>query len=311
MTADGAAVPDMRELGAQLSNWGRWGPDDQRGTTNLITPERIAAAAGLIRTGETLALGIPLDSDGPQPGGDRTNPIRLMAETGQEQMFPGGFRYADDYVFMPLQAGSQYDALAHVHYDGFLYNGHPAGGLTVKGAAACGIENQSNGIVGRGVLLDVAGHRGVEWLERGELIGPDELDEVAAAQGVDVGAGDILLIRTGWLAKLVAERSRRAFMSGEPGLSLPAARWLRERDVAVVGADNWGVEAAPGPRPDVMFELHMVLIRDMGVTLAEMLDLEELADACARDGRYAFFYAGSPLKFTRGVGSPINPLAVR
>lgn len=305
------SVPTMRELGSAVRNWGRWGPDDERGTTNLLTPERVAAAAALIRTGEVHDLGIPLDQDGPQPGGYRINPIRLMSENGQEQVLPGGFKWADDYVFMPLQAGSQYDSLAHVHYDERLYNGHPASGVSVKGADKCGIHTQARGITGRGVLLDVARLRGVDWLEAGSVISPDELDAAAASQGVEVGPGDILLIRTGWRAKFLAERDPAAFMAGEPGLGLACASWLRERDVAVVGADNFGVEVMPGENAGAMFELHMVLIRDMGMTLAEMLDLEELAVACAADGRYDFFYAGAPLKFTRGVGSPVNPLAIR
>lgn len=305
------ALPDMRRLAAQVSNWGRWGDDDELGTTNLITPDLVAAAAALVRTGDVFDLGIPLDSKGPQPGGFRINPIRLMSENGQEQMFPGGFKYADDYIFMPLQAGSQYDSLAHVYYDDQLYNGFPASGLTVKGADKCGIHTQATGIAGRGVLLDVARHRGVDWLEAGSVISPTELDEVSAAQGVDVGPGDILLIRTGWRAKFVAERDATAFMSGEPGLGLACAAWLRDRDVAVIGADNYAVEVLPGENPKAALELHMVLIRDMGMTLAEMLDLEDLSAACATDGVYEFFYTGSPLKFTRGVGSPINPLAIR
>lgn len=305
------AVPDMRTLGQEVSNWGRWGSDDERGTTNLITPDRVVAAAGLIRTGEVFHLGIPLDGDGPQPGGLRINPIRLMSENGQEQVLPGGFKWADDYVFMPLQAGSQYDSLAHVHYDDQLYNGFSGSGVTVKGAEKCGIHTQAAGIAGRGVLLDVARARGVDWLEAGTAIGPDELTAVAEAQGVTVGSGDILLIRTGWRKKFLADRDAAGFMAGEPGLGLSCAGWLRERDVAVVGSDNWAVEVMPGENPGGAFELHMVLIRDMGLTLAEMLDFEALAEACAADGRYEFFYAGPPLQFTRGVGSPINPLAIR
>ncbi|ETT27214.1 cyclase family protein [Rhodococcus aetherivorans] len=306
-----AAVPDMRELGRKVRNWGRWGADDERGTTNLITPERVRDAARLIRTGQIFELGIPLDGNGPQPGGSRINPIRLMSENGQEQVLPGGFKWADDYVFMPLQAGSQYDSLAHVHYDEQLYNGHPGDGVTVKGADKCGIHTQAKGIAGRGVLLDVARHRGLPWLESGTAITPEELDAVVEAQGVEVGPGDILLIRTGWHAKFLAESDSAAYMAGEPGLSLSCAQWLRDRDVAVVGADNWAVEVIPGENPGALFELHMVLIRDMGMTLAEMLDFEELSKACAADGVYDFFYTGPPLQFTRAVGSPINPLAIR
>lgn len=304
-------LPDVRALGAELSNWGRWGPDDERGTTNLITPEHVAAAARLVRTGEVFNLGIALDQDGPQPGGFRVNPIRLMSENGQEQELPGGLTWADDYVFMPLQAGSQYDALAHIHYDGKLYNGHPSSGVTTKGARRCGIDTQAKGIAGRGVLLDIARLRGVDWIAGGEVITPAELDEAQRVQGVQVGPGDILLIRTGWWRKFTEDRDPQAFMETEPGLGLACARWLRERDVAVLGADNHAIEVVPGERPESMFEMHMVLIRDMGLTLAEILDLEELAASCAADGVYEFLYAGPPLKFTRGAGSPINPLALK
>jgi kynurenine formamidase len=308
MTGD---LPEVRELGARLSNWGRWGPEDERGTTNLIVPEMIAAAARLVREGAVFALGIPLDGDGPQPGGFRVNPIRLMSENGQEQELPGGLTWADDYVFMPLQAGSQYDALAHVHYDGKLYNGHPGRGVTSKGAQRCGIDTQAKGIAGRGVLLDIARLRGLDWLPGGEVITPADLEAAEREQGVTVGRGDILLIRTGWWRKFLHDRDANAFMETEPGLGLACAQWLRERDVAVVGADNQAIEVVPGEHKDSMFELHMVLIRDMGLTLAEILDLEELAEACAADGSYEFFYVGTPLKFTRAVGSPINPLAIK
>lgn len=307
---DPDTLPDVRALGAQVSNWGRWGPDDERGTTNLITPAKVAAAARLVRTGAVFDLGIPLDENGPQPGGFRTNPVRLMSETGQEQDLPGGITWADDYVFMPLQAGSQYDGLAHVHYDGKLYNGHPSSGVTSKGAARCGIQEQAKGIVGRGVLLDIARLRGVDWLDGGEVITPAELEAAERAHGVTVGEGDILLLRTGWWPKFCADRDREAFMASEPGLGLASVPWLRERGVAMLGADNQAIEVVPGEHPDSMFELHMVLIRDMGMTLAEILDLEELAERCAAENRYEFFYAGSPLKFTRAVGSPVNPLAI-
>lgn len=115
-------MEDFRSIGKQLSNWARFGPNDERGTLNLVTPERLVRAAGLVRSGK--ALGIPFDRHGPQTGAGRINPVRLMSETRAEPPFPGAFRFADDYVFMPLQSASQWDALAHVHYDGLMYNGY-------------------------------------------------------------------------------------------------------------------------------------------------------------------------------------------
>jgi kynurenine formamidase len=309
---DVEVMEDVRVLGARLSNWGRWGPDDERGTTNLITPERLVAAGALIRKGRVFDLGIPFDENGPQPGGGRINPVRLMSETGDLQMFPGAFKYADDYVFMPLQGASQWDSLAHVYYDDQLYNGWPARDVSVKGAAHNAIDKQAKGITGRGVLLDIAALKGVEWLQVGEVITPSDFEAAIERQGgVEVGAGDILLFRTGWRKKFLTEHDPASFMAGEPGLGQACCAWLRERDVSAVCSDNWAIEVLPGETPDCVFNVHMVLIRDMGMSLAEILDFEDLAADCAEDGVWDFFFCAPPLKFTRGVGSPINPLAIK
>lgn len=304
-------MEDFREVGRRLSNWGRWGADDERGTVNLITPERIVAASRLVRRGAVFDLGIPFDRRGPQPGGGRINPVRLMAETGDQQHPAGAFHYADDYVFMALQSASQWDGLAHVFYDDQLYNGFPATDVGPKGAMHCSIDKLAKGICGRGVLLDIARLRGVEWLQAGEVITPDDLDAAATAQGVEVGAGDILYVRTGWRTKFTTERDAAAFMAGEPGLGLACAQWLHDHEVAVIASDNWAVEVLPGEDPAEPLRVHMVLIRDMGMTLGEILDLDELAADCAADGVWEFFTAGPPIKFTNAVGSPINPLAIK
>lgn len=235
-----------------------------------------------------------------------------MSDTGDLQVFPGGFKYADDYVFMPLQAATQWDSLAHVYYDDELYNGWPAHDVSVKGAAHNAIDKQAKGIAGRGVLLDIAALKGVDWMDAGEVIGAGELEAAIDRQGgVAVGSGDILLIRTGWRKKYLADGDAVSWMAGEPGLGQACCAWLRERDVAAVASDNWGVEVAPGENPNYVFNVHMVLIRDMGMTLGEMFDFEELATDCAADGVWEFFFCAPPLKFTRGVGSPINPLAIK
>jgi kynurenine formamidase len=305
-------MEDFRELGKRLSNWGRWGAEDERGTLNLITPERLVAAAGLVRKGAVFDLGIPFDDQGPQPGGARINPVHLMSQTGDTQVFPGGFRYADDYIFMPLQGASQWDALAHVYYDDQLYNGYPASDVTVVGAFHDTIDRIAKGVAGRGVLLDIARLRGVDWLGAGEVIIPDDLEAAIAAQdGVEVGSGDILLFRTGWRRMFLEQKSAQDFMAGEPGLGQDCCEWLHEREIAAVCSDNWAIEVLPGELPDVVLNVHMVLIRDMGLTLGEILDFEELAADCAADGVWEFFFCAPPLKVTRGVGSPINPLAIK
>jgi len=302
---------DFREIGARLRNWGRWGDDDERGTVNLITPERIVAATQLVKRGAIFDLGIPFDVNGPQPGGGRINPVRLMSETGHDQHYPGAFHYADDYVFMPLQAASQWDGLAHVFYDEQLYNGFPSDDVGPHGAKHCSIDKMAKGIVGRGVLLDIARLKGVRWLEQGDVITPADLDAAAARQGVEVKAGDIVLFRTGWRTKFVEEKDANGFMAGEPGLGLACCEWLHERDVAVVASDNWAIEALPGEIDTELLPVHMVLIRDMGMTLGEILDLDELAADCEADGVWEFLLTAPPIKFTAAVGSPINPLAIK
>ncbi len=304
-------MEDQRAIGARLSNWGRWGPDDERGTTNLVTPERLVAAASLIRTGKVFDLGIAFDETGPQPGGVRSNPTHLMAATGHGQDFPGGFRYADDYIAMPLQAATQWDGLAHVFYDDHLYNGFPSSDVTPKGALHNGIDKQAKGVAGRGVLLDIAALKGVPWLAAGQAVTPGDLDEAAERQGVSVGPGDIVVFRTGWRRMFVETGNAKAFQGAQPGLSLACCDWLHARDVAAVCSDNAAIEVCPAEDRTTMLPVHMVLIRDMGMTLGEIFDLEELAADCAADGVWEFFFCGPPLKVSRGVGSPINPLAIK
>ena len=179
---------DFRAIGDRVRNWGRWGDDDERGTLNLITPDKLVAAGALIRSGKVFDLGIPFGSGGPQPGRSRINPVLLVSETGADQHRPGAFHFADDYIFMPLQSASQWDALGHVFYDDQLYNGFSASeNITPHGAHHCSITAIAKGIAGRGVLLDIARLKGVEWLEAGYAITPADLDTT----GLDVAADDL------------------------------------------------------------------------------------------------------------------------
>ena len=187
----------VREWGAELSNWGRWGDDDEIGTLNLITPDRVAEAAASVREGVVVSCAIDFNADGPMPGQGRFNPRHTMTQTGHDQQFPGGFRYADDDLELTLQCATQWDALSHVYYDDHLYNGRPSSVITSDGALANSIDRLRERVVGRGVLLDVAADAGTEALEDGTAVTPDDLDSAAAAQGVEVRAGDVLLVRTG------------------------------------------------------------------------------------------------------------------
>lgn len=285
----------FKDLGSRLSNWRRWGPGDQRGTLNLVTPERVKAAAGSIRTGRTFELSLPLDSNGPQQNAyGRYNPIHSMIMLPGDLKFPEGMFVADDQITMPLQCATQWDSLAHVGYDGMLFNGVAASESlsAFTGASQNDVANLLPGVVGRGVLLDLARHRGVDWIEaEGAEITPAELEGVEAAQGVHVGEGDILLFRTGWRRKAIVDGWSAEWLSQNPGLGLGCAEWLHKRGVSALASDNFTIEIFPSRTEDATLPLHCVLIRDLGMPLGEMFDLEELATDCANDGQWDFFFS--------------------
>jgi kynurenine formamidase len=303
-------MEDFRAVGARLSNWGRWGQQDQRGTLNLITPPRLAAAAALVRHGRSFDLSIRLGRDGPQPpGGMRINPLHLMSATGHEAVHPGGARIADDYVVLPLQAGTQWDGLSHIHYDGLLYNGYDAGLITAAGAARNSVDTLGS-IAGAAVLLDIARLKGVAALDDGCVIGPADLTAAEHAQGTAVQPGDMVLIRTGQLLRY-RSGGAAAYAGDEPGIGLACCAWLHDHDVAAVASDNHGIEVLPGEDPAQFLPVHCVLIRDLGMPLGEIWDLEALAADCAQDGAWRFFLAAPVLRVTGAVGSPVTPIAVK
>jgi kynurenine formamidase len=309
----------VREWGRRYSNWGRWGGDDERGTLNFITPARILEACSLPRRGLVVSCALNFDAKGPQTGfAGRHNPIHTMladggdALAGAQDFLPGGFRYADDSVTMPLQCGTQWDSLAHVFYDGKMYNDRDVALVTSSGARANSIDRIKDGVVGRGVLLDLPRLRKLPWLEDGTGIRPEDLEACAEACGATVQSGDVLLVRTGMLARCLEQGSWKGYCGGSaPGLSLHCARWLYEREIAAVATDTWGVEVIPNETPDCFQPLHMVSLRNTGLLFGEIFQLDPLAEACAEDGEYAFLFSAPPLPITGAVGSPINPLAIK
>jgi kynurenine formamidase len=308
----------VREAAQRLRNWGKWGTDDERGTLNYITPADIVRAAGLVRRGAVFSLAIPFDAKGPQtnqPG--RFNPIHRMTITGPDCTtgairFPGGVGFSDDMVIMPLQCATQWDALSHCFDEGRMYNGYDANEVSSRGARRNGIDKVARGIVGRGVLLDIARVKHVSWLEPGYAISADDLDAAVAAHGVTIGRGDVLLVRTGHIA-LCRERGGWGDYAGgdAPGLSFHTADWVHAHQLAAVATDTWGMEVRPNEIADTFQPLHQVFIPNMGLTIGEIFFLDELAEDCARDGVYEFFFTAPPLPITGAVGSPINPLAVK
>jgi len=311
----------VRETGKRVRNWGRWGAEDERGTLNFITPQDIVRAAGLIRRGAVFSLAIPFDAKGPQINQPRRfNPIHRMTITGPDCTtgaikFPGGVGFSDDMIIMPLQCATQWDALSHCFEDGRMYNGYDANEVSSRGAKRNAIDKAARhpgGIVARGVLLDVPRAKGVDWLEPGYAITADDLDAAASRQRVSVSRGDAVLVRTGHIALCRHQGSWGDYAGGNaPGLSFHTADWLHDRQIAAVATDTWGMEVRPNEIPDTFQPLHQVCIPNMGLTIGEIFDLEELAEDCGRDGISEFFFAAPPLPITGAVGSPINPLAIK
>ncbi|OBK24438.1 cyclase [Mycobacterium asiaticum] len=328
-----ANMTDFRRVARDLSNWGRWGDDDELGTLNFITPQKVRQAAGLVRHGKVFPLGVDFGSSGPQGAfGFRHNPIHVMTVDGGDassltRYGPGWeknptaaqlsgyltdnpFRFNDDMVIMPLQAATQWDALSHVYYEDQLYNGFPADSVTSLGAFHCGIDKVDvKGITSRGVLLDLVRHRGAEvFLEHGNPITPAELDDVARAQGVTVERGDIVLVRTGWWTRFLATGDK---VEPYSGLDWRCAQWLHDNEVAAVAADNLQVEDPVSGVEGLFLPFHLLCLRDMGLMLGEYWDLTALAEDCAADGVYEFQLIAPPLRFTGAVGSPVNPIAIK
>ncbi|PYQ74323.1 MAG: cyclase [Acidobacteria bacterium] len=308
----------IRETGKRCRNWGRWGPDDERGTLNYITPEAIVEAARLVRRGAVFSLAIPFDAKGPQIDQPRRfNPIHRMMITGPDCTtgairFPGGIGFSDDMVIMPLQCATQWDALSHCFEDGRMYNGYDANEVSSRGAKRNGIDKVASGVAARGVLLDMPRAKGVKWLEPGYAISAGDLDAAVAAQRVTIRSGDALLVRTGHMTLCKDRGGWGSYAGGDaPGLSFHTADWIHQHQIAAVASDTWGMEVRPNEIADSFQPLHQVCIPNMGLTIGEIFFLDDLAEDCARDGVYEFFFVAPPLPITGAVGSPINPLAIK
>ncbi|MGN5476375.1 cyclase family protein [Cupriavidus basilensis] len=307
----------IEAMADRVCNWNRWGPNDELGTLNFVGPDELRAAAALVRKGKAISLGLDFNFHGPQSGwGGRFNPIHTMLATGTDAVAGNqdevGIRYADDMVSMPLQCGTQWDALGHVFYGDKMWNGYDARLVDSTGAKKNGIEKTRDKMVGRGVLLDIARFRGVDCLGDGYGISSEELDECARAQGVELRRGDFVIVRTGQMEERLARGSWDGYAAGDaPGLRFETADWIHRKEIAAICTDTWGCEVRPNEVAGVNQPWHWVVIPMIGITMGEIFNLKELADDCREDGVYEFLFCAPPLPITGAVGSPINPIVLK
>lgn len=312
---------EIAKAAAAYSNWGRWGEQDVLGTLNFLTADARVEAARLVRSGVSFSLSQPFDMNGPQKGWRRrTNPVHTMLDTGTDaaagnQGFPHGIGGADDVIAMPLQCSTQWDGLGHIFDHGKAWNGRDAAKtVTSDGDLVTGIEHFAPHIAGRGVLLDVGRVLGGASgeLPDGFAVTEEHLEASAAAHGVQIRRGDIVIVRTGQYARTLREGWGDYAGGAAPGLSFTCASWLHRSEIAAIATDTWGFEVRPNEFDAPAFQpLHQVAIPNMGLVIGEMWNPEKLAAHCAGDSVYEFFLTAAPLPITGAVGSPVNPIAVK
>jgi kynurenine formamidase len=302
---------DFDELFHRVSNWGRWGPDDERGTLNYLAAEQVRASAALVRSGRTVSLSLPINTiagpDNPHPS------VHYMVKTHDVRPEHGEPRFAGDFLGSELHGDcrTHVDALCHVAYQGKLYNGKSPDTVTSRGPTLMDITAYVHGIVGRGVLLDIPRFRGVKWLEPGEAVTADELEAAEKFEGVHLGEGDIFLFRTGHHRRRLELGPWNNGYDGEgqAGLHVNAMVLLHERKVAAFLPDGDG-ETVPSNVQGVPYPVHALQIAAMGMACADSLQFEELLKVCEEENRRTFMVVAAPLRLPRGTGSLFNPIAI-
>jgi kynurenine formamidase len=299
----------IAELLEKISNWGRWGKDDQRGALNYIDDKKRAEAARLARSGATVSLALPLPT---RPARDNPTPVtHLMIRSGSVGHPLGSWGCADYFAIEPHGlATTHLDALCHHFYRGKMYNGFDFAEVDFQGAHKCAIDVARDGIISRGVLLDIPHIRNLDWIEPGDAIFPEDLEAAERAARVEVAEGDVMLLRTGRF-KLRRTKGVEAIAGLKmPGLHASCLEWLHARKVSVLGSDAVS-DVLPTPYdPPLRMPIHTGTLVMMGVHLIDNADLEPLAEKCARDARYDFMFCLLPLILERGTASPANPVAI-
>lgn len=287
----------------EISNWGRWGKDDELGTLNLITDEKRKAAAQLVRDGVSVSLSLDLNT---KVDALNANPFKQSLTTGKW----GDHEVAGDTYSVQYHgfAHSHIDGLPHFAHRGEMYNGFSTSTLKESGAERLGIHNAKNGIFTRGVLVDMAWFKGVDYLEPGTAIMAKDLEAWEARTGINIGSGDVLLIRTGrW--ELVRQKGQWNFLEKAAGSHASVAKWLKERDVAVIGCDGVS-DVMPSGVEGLFNPLHTLVLTGLGMPILDNLDLDALSNEARSRNRWEFLFVGAPLRVRGGTGSPLNPLAI-
>jgi kynurenine formamidase len=306
------SIEEFDRLFEALKNWGRWGLEDEKGTLNYITPDKVRSAAALVRSGRSVSMSIPINTIA---GPDNPNPaIHYMNTTHDVDVGAGeGLRFATDFLGIQFHGDchTHIDALCHIAYKGQLYNGRSADLVTARGALGQDITAYAHGIVGRGILIDVPRYRGVKWLEPGEMVTREEIEAVEAAEGVRLGEGDIMVFRTGHHRRRLELGAWDAGYTGQgrAGLDPYSLILLHERKVAVFLPDGDG-ETVPASVEEIQYPIHPLQVTAMGMCVADSLQFEELVQVCEEEGRREFLVMISPLRLPRATGSPFNPMAI-
>ena len=300
-------VEEFQGLFDRCSNWGRWGAADERGTLNLITPEVRLRAAGLVTEGTTVSVAHPVNTVG---DAENISPaVHLMVRAGDVVDGVTVTSIADHLAVSPHgQAHSHLDALCHFAWQGKIYNDRPVTAVTSMGARANAITIGQDGIVSRGVLLDIPRLKGVDYLEPNQSISVADLEAAEAAAGITVEAGDILLVRTGRHVRRKAKGpwDSRVTLSG---LHHDVGPWLRSRDVALLGSDGVS-DYREHPFDCCTHPIHVLTLVAMGMQLLDNQNLDDLAAACAARSRWSFMLVIAPLKLVGGTASMTNPIAI-
>ncbi|MEV4329740.1 cyclase family protein [Streptomyces sp. NPDC049597] len=301
----------FHEIAKRVNNWGRWGAGDEVGTLNLITPAAVRDAVATVTQGLRVPLALPLRQGGVQTGviPGRVDPLHTMVQINQELFGPGTVATSDDVVTMGLQCATHWDALPHASHSGVLYNGRPAASVTAHGGAGFSGIGTAPPVVSRGVLLDVARAKGVDTLPGDHAVTPEDLDEAEEFGGVTVRSGDIVLVRTGQMRRLLAG-DRHGYGHPSPGLSVRTPEWFHARDVAAVANDTLTFEIFPPEIENLWLPVHALHLVEMGMLQGQNWNLEELSAACAEQGRHAFLLCAMPEPFVGGTGTPVAPVAV-